>query len=235
MSRIKNRDGFTLVEILVATLIMALGFLSLAEMETLSLRQKQRAESGTIATNVIQFISERDMAEVRRLYLLNSTAYVDVQAGRITIPPNPAYCNGSTTSACSVCPCDPLQALTPNPTDGTTESTCAIIDIQNFDPQKLNFRGSKTQCQTDAKNNTNADLFIVKSATTAVNSAVTPNIVTVSITYAVKTPTQFNKTGLGSVSLADSLASQAYQVTAHIDNYSNFIAGWNTVRIPHIP
>ena len=236
MSRIKNRDGFTLIEILVAMLIMSVGFLSLAEMEALSLRQKQRAENGSTATNIIKFISERDMAEVKRRYLLNSTAYSTAQAGG---SPNLAYCSGSTNSVCSTCPCDPLQAITPTTTNGTTETTCAAIDTQTFDPTKLNFRTSQSQCQTDANALTTAkrpSLFLIKQATTNVDATVVPNVVTVSITYAVKTQTQFKKTGLTSLSITDSLASQPSQVTAHIDTtYSNFIAGWTQVRVPHIP
>lgn len=236
MSRIKNRDGFTLIEILVATLIMAVGFLSLAEMEALSLRQKQYAENGSTATNIIQFISDRDMAEVKRRYLLNSAAYSRAQAGGA---PDTAYCSGSTNSVCSACPCDPLQAITPTTTSGTTETTCAAIDIQNFDPKNVNFTTSKTQCQTDLTNLIKAKraaLFMIKQATTNVDATVVPNVVTVSITYAVKTQTQFTKTGLTSLSIADTLATQAYQVTAHIDTtYSDFIAGWTQVRIPHIP
>ncbi|MER3446109.1 MAG: hypothetical protein C4291_04395 [Candidatus Dadabacteria bacterium] len=236
MSRIKNRDGFTLIEILVATLIMAIGFLSLAEMEALSLRQKQYAENGTTATNIIQFVSDRDMAEVKRRYLLNSTAYATAQSGG---SPDFTYCSGSTNSACSACPCDPLQAITPTTTNGTTETTCAAIDIQNFDPKNLNFTTSKTQCQTNLTNTINAKrpaLFLIKQATTNVDTTVVPNIVTVSITYAVKTQTQFNKTGLTSLSIKDTLATQSYQVTAHIDTtYSTYIPGWSQIRVPHIP
>ncbi len=253
MSRIKNRDGFTLIEILVATLIMAIGFLSLAEMEALSLRQKQYAENGTTATNIIQFVSDRDISEVKRRYLLNSTAYAIAQGGYPKCSSSPtyptqiyttqcydlSYCSGSTNSVCSACPCDPLQAITPTTTSGTTETTCAAIDIQNFDPKNLNFTTSKTQCQTDFTNITNAKrpaLFMIKQATTNVDTTVVPNIVTVSIIYAVKTQAQFNKTGLTSLSIKDSLASQAYQVTAHIDTtYSTYIPGWSQVRIPHIP
>ncbi len=236
MLRIKNRDGFTLIEILVATLIMALGFLSLAEMEALSLRQKQYAENGSTATNIIQFVSDRDLAVVKRRYLLNSTAYMQAQSGGI---PDTSYCSGSTNSVCSACPCDPLQAITPTTTSGTTETTCAAIDIQNFDPKGVNFTTSKSQCQTNLTNLVKAKkaaLFMIKQATTNVDTTVIPNVVTVSITYAVKTQNQFNKTGLTSLSISDTLATQSYQVTAHIDTtYSNFIAGWNQVRVPHVP
>src|SRR5574341_101233 len=104
----KNQEGFTLIELLVATLIMALGFIAFAEMQFLSLLQKQRAELGSTATNAIQFISDRDMAEVKRIYLLNSNARLDAQAGRAL---DLSYCDGSANSVCGACPCDPLEAL----------------------------------------------------------------------------------------------------------------------------
>lgn len=253
MSKITSRDGFTLIEILVAMMIMAVGFLSMAEMEALSLRQKQYAENGSTATNIIQFVSDRDISEVKRRYLLNSSAYLIAQGGFLPCSTSPTYpsqtyttqcydltyCKGSTNSVCSACPCDPLQAITPTTTDGTTETTCAAIDIQNFDPKNLNFKTSKGQCQTDANaliTAKKAALFMIKQATTNVDTTITPNVVTVSITYAVKTQTQFTKTGLTSLTIADTLASQASQVTAHVDTtYSNFIPGWTQVRVPHVP
>ncbi len=234
MQEIKNQSGFTLTEILVAMFIMAIGFLAFAQMEFLSLRQKQLAETGTVATNAIQFVTDRDMAEVRGRHLLNSTAYVDAQADRTV---NLNYCNGSATSICAACPCDPLEALTPNPDNAVTETTCAAIDSHNLDPNTLIFRTTATACQTDAAA-LPADsevYYIVKQSTTAVDAGVTPNIVTVATTYAVKTPTQFGETGLGSVSIRDSLASQTYTVTAHVDDWSDSVAGWTSVRVPHIP
>ena len=231
---IKNQNGFTLTEILVAMFIMAIGFLAVAQMEFLSLRQKQQAETGTVATNTIQFITDRDMAEVRDRHLLNSTAYIDDQAGRT---PELDYCNGSATSICAACPCDPLEALTPNPDNAVTETICAAIDSNNLDPNALTFRTTATACETDAAAlPADSEVFyVVKQSTTTVDAGVTPNIVTVAITYAVKTPTQFGETGLGSVSIRYSLASQAYTVTAHVDDWSDAIAGWSAVRVPHIP
>jgi prepilin-type N-terminal cleavage/methylation domain-containing protein len=230
MPGIKNQSGFTLTEILIAIAIMALGFMAVAEMEFLSLRQKQRAEMGTIATNVIQFVSDRDMAEVKRAYLLNSNTYLDVQAGRT---PDYSYCNGSSTSICGTCPCDPLEVVTPNPDNGATDETCAAVDVENFDPTSLIFRDTGADCEDDGAAIIAANgspLYVVKQTSTTVT-----NTVEVSITYAVKTPTQFDDTGLSSVSIKDSLASQTYEITAHVDDYSDFIPAWNQVRVPHIP
>jgi len=235
MAGIKNERGFTLLEILVAVFIMSLGFLAAAQMQFLSLRQKQLAEQGTVATNVIQFISDRDMAEVKRLYLLNATAYIDAQAGRAL---NLSYCDGSANSVCDACPCDPLEALTPNPTDGVTETTCAVIDVNNFDPTKVNFRTTDTQCKADGAAILEANgspLYLVKRATTTRATLNGVQTLTVLVTYAVKTPPQFNKTGLGSVSLKDSLVSQVYGVTANVGDFSKLIDGWDKVNVPHIP
>ena len=235
MPRIKNQNGFTLLEILVAVFIMSLGFLAAAQMQFLSLRQKQLAEQGTIATNVIQYISDNDMAEVRRHYLLNATAYVDAQAKR---PPNFTYCDGSDTSACDECPCNPLQAITPNPADGVTETTCAAIDMHNFNPEDLNFRATLNQCKTDGAailTEGNTPLYAVKRATTTQASLNGVQTFTVSVTYAVKSPSQLNKTGITSVKLSDSLVSQTYDISAHVGDFSDFIPAWNAVNIPHIP
>lgn len=235
MSGIKKESGFTLLEILVAVLIMSLGFLAAAEMQFLSLRQKQLAEQGTVATNLVQYVSDRDMAEVRRRYLLNATAYIDAQAGRTL---NLSYCNGSGNSICDGCPCDPLEALTPNPTDGVTETTCAVVDANDFNPMRVNFRTTEAECKADGAAILEANgspLYIVKRAETTQATLNSVQTLTVLVTYAVKTPPQFNKTGLGSVNIRDSLVSQAYGVTANIGDFSNFIAGWNTVNIPHIP
>ena len=235
MSLGKNQEGFTLIELLIATLIMALGFMAFAEMQFLSLLLKQRAELGSTATNAIQFISDRDMAEVKRIYLLNSNTRLDAQAGRAL---DLSYCDGSSaTSVCGVCPCDPLEAITPNPDNGVTETTCAAIDRQHFDPTNITFRNTKALCQADAAGPPaiSSPLYIVKKAETEVDDIVIPNIVEVKLTYAIKTSPQFDDTDITSVLIRDSIASQSFGVTAHVDNYSDLIPGWTTVRIPHVP
>ncbi len=236
MSLGKNQEGFSLLELLIATLIMALGFMAFAEVQFLSLLQKQRAELGSTATNAIQFISDRDMAEVKRIYLLNSNTRMDAQAGRAL---DLSYCDGSATSVCGVCPCDPLEALTPNPGNGVDETTCAVVTSHNFDPNNITFRNTKALCLADAAAlpANSSPIYIVKKAETIVvdNPAPAPDGVTVTLTYAIKTSPQFDDTDITSVLIRDSIASQSFGVTAHEDNYSDLIPGWNLVRIPHVP
>jgi len=235
MSGTKNQDGFTLLEILVAVFIMSLGFLAAAQMQFLSLRQNQLAEGGTVATNVIQYISDNDMAQVRRTYLHNAITYIDAQAERVL---DLTYCDGSDSSICDECPCDPLQAITNNPTDGVTETICAAVDINNFNPENLTFRTTASQCKTDGAVIATAGstpLYALKQATTTEGLLNGVQTLLVSVTYAVKTPAQLNDSGLGSVSLKDSLVAQSYDVSAHVADFSDLIPGWNSVNIPHIP
>ena len=236
MSLGKNQEGFTLIELLIATLIMALGFIAFAEMQFLSLLLKQRAELGSTATNAIQFISDRDMAEVKRIYLLNSNTRMDANAGRLL---DLSYCDGSATSVCGVCPCDPLEAITPNP-DNLPETTCAAIDRHNFDPTNITFRNTKALCLADAAAlpANSSPIYIVKEAKTCVDNPNPPcssGVTVVTLTYAIKTSPQFDDTDITSVLIRDSIASQSFEVTAHVDNYSDLIPGWTTVRIPHVP
>ncbi|MGQ0793624.1 MAG: type IV pilus modification PilV family protein [Deltaproteobacteria bacterium] len=233
MIRVKDENGFTFIEILIALAIMAFGFLAMAQMEFLSLKQKQLAEAGTIATNMIQFISDRDMAEVKRRYLLNSAVYSDAQAGRT---PNMLYCDGSSDAVCGACPCDPLEAVTANPDDGVSENSCAALNSRNPDPSLLQFRATKALCQADAAALPAGSpaLYVTKLATTDSETVNGVEVLTVSIGYAIKTPAQFAETPF-SGDIRDSLASQTYEITAQIDNYTDIIAGWSQVRVPHVP
>jgi prepilin-type N-terminal cleavage/methylation domain-containing protein len=259
-----KQDGFTLAEILIAVGIMALGFLAVAEMQYLSLRQKQRSELGTIATNIIQFVADKDMEEVRRLHLLNTIAHSNCVAGRI---PDFSYCDGTSPSDCSNPPCadpcsctgttnctsggtacDTMRVLSvaqipnpaPDPANPFNESSCAPIQTDDFDPEKLVFDTDVNNC-TDP----NADMYIIKDvrASQQTDPATLVQILTVTITYAVKTPGQFAQTGLTILDtnnnnrpiLSNSIATQAHTITAHIDDWSQIIAGWTQVRVPDIP
>jgi prepilin-type N-terminal cleavage/methylation domain-containing protein len=254
-----KQDGFTLAEILIAVAIMALGFMAVAEMQYLSLRQKQKSEFGSIATNMIQFVADKDMEEVRRLHLLNTIAHSDCVAGRV---PDFSYCDGTapmdcsnppctdpctctgTTSCTSVgVPCDSMRVLTVAPMvvgDPNGETSCAPIQTNDFDPEKLIFDTNVNNCRDP-----DADMYIIKNvrASQQVDPTTLVQILTVNLTYAVKTPGQFGKTDLTILDpnnnnrpiLSNSIATQSYDMTAHIDDWSQIIAGWTQVRIPHIP
>jgi len=107
MSFHKNQKGFTFIEVIIALSIMAIGFLATSQMQFLSLRQKQLAEDGTIATNIIQFIADQDMSTARQIHLLNSIAFIEALAGRLsplsTSEPHLQHCIGE-KNICDECP-----------------------------------------------------------------------------------------------------------------------------------
>ena len=242
MQKIKNEKGFTFAEILIALSIMVIGFLATAQMQFLSLRQKQLAELGTIATNMIQFMADRDMAELKRIHLLNSIAYMEAQAGRLdplsATEPHLQYCTGE-KNVCTVCPCNVLEAITPNPSpqaDGSgnpvPETTCAVVNVHDLDPSKIEYKYESPGCDAGGQD----ALYAVKQVLSQVDNTVTPTVITLTVTYAIKTPAQFNNTDFDSVSISDTLATQDFVITAHQENWAEIIgAGWNQVNVPHIP
>lgn len=235
MSLLRNERGFTFTEIMIAVSIMALGFLAMAQMQYLSLRQKQRAEQGTVATNVIQFIADRDMERVKRAHLLNSIAFVEAQAGRLnagsSAEPHLQHCmSGNPDRMCDLCPCDPLAEITQNPLQATS-TTCAIVDPHDFDPKNVNFTTVEATC--DAANN--ESLIIVKRVDSVTDNSQLPPITTLMVNYAVKTKNQFIDTGLQSLSIRDTLATQNLVFSAHREDWSQFIPTWNNVSVPHVP
>ena len=238
MLRISNDRGFTFTEILIALSIMTVGFLAMAQMQFLSLKQKQDAELGTIATNMIQFISDRDMAEAKRVHMMNSIAYIEAQAGRL-VPSSSSeshlqYCTGE-ANVCSECPCNPLEAITLGaPANDTTETSCALISAHDFDPSSVEFGGEEGDgalCKDGGDN----VFYIVKQVDTTIDDTADPQITTLNITYAVKTPVQFDESDFDSVSIKDSIATQEFTISSHRENWNEIINGWTEVEIPHIP
>jgi len=124
--------------------------------------------------------------------------------------------------------------------DGSNETTCAPIEVHNLDPDEITFDTVVANC-TDP----NADLYIIKNviAEQALDAASGLQVLTVTLTYGVKTPGQFDKTGLTIIDTADdnrpilrnTIATQRFELTAHIDDWSEFIPGWTQVRVPHLP
>ncbi len=249
MIALKNDKGFTFTEILIALSIMAIGFLAMAQMQYLSLRQKQQAEVGTVATNMIQFIADRDMGEVRRTHLLNSIAFMEAQAGRLYTDPDREhlkYCEVE-KNVCDECPCDPLAAIMPDPSealgedDADPETSCAVVDPHDFDPKDLVFSSDDSDC-ADASE---GSLVVVKQVEVETGNDVdgdgnddqdVPLIFRMNITYAVKSPGQFEETDFESVSVRDTLATQSFVISGHREDWSEILGeGWDEVNVPHIP
>ena len=211
MSGIISQKGFTLTEIMIALSIMTLGFLAMAQMQFLSLRQKQQAEVGTVATNMIQFIADRDMEEVRRTHLLNAIAFVEAQAGRLNpgsdSEPHLQYCKSSNTKRmCDTCPCDPLAEVTPDPSQAL-QITCAVIDVHDFDPKKVSFKSTAAGCS----GSNDYSLIVIKRVNSQTVIPADPNdptVTTLNVTYGIKTKTQFAETGFDSLSIKDTLVTQ---------------------------
>lgn len=236
MYLLRNQRGFTFTEIIIAVSIMALGFLAMAQMQYLSLRQKQKAEQGTVATNIIQFIADRDIEEVKRAHLLNSIAFVEAQAGRLNAgsssEPHLQHCmSGNAERMCDTCPCDPLMQVTPNPAQPSITS-CAVIDPYSFDPGKVSFSREPPICTAAADSES---LIVVKRVDSAIDNTSQPPITTLTVTYAVKTKNQFADTGFQSLAIKDTLAAQNLVFSAHREDWSQFIPGWNNVNVPHVP
>ena len=231
-----NKLGFTILEILIAILIMSTGFIAMSQMQFLSLLQKQRAEEGTIATNIVQFATDSDLAKAKNMHQLNILVLMDTIAQRT---PDFTYCGDSTKFGCTECPCDPLTAFTPTPDSGTVENTCSIVDINDFEPENLNYTDAST-CQTILDSFVTEAMVLVKNAEIEQVVVDGVTIMTISLMYGVKSVEQFVDTSL-SVLLRDTLASQSFQVTAHLDNYnesgsiSSNPTGWINVRVPHLP
>ncbi|MEW6145026.1 MAG: prepilin-type N-terminal cleavage/methylation domain-containing protein [Thermodesulfobacteriota bacterium] len=235
MTTLSNEKGFTFTELMIAVTIMALGFLAMAQMQFLSLRQKQLAEEGTYAANIIQFIADRDMEEVKRAHILNSIAFVEAQAGRLNpgsdSEPHLQYCKTSNSNRiCDTCPCNPLAEVTPDP-DQALETTCAVIDVHDFDPKKVSFKSNAAQCSGGAGDS----LIVVKRVASDTDASADPPETILSVTYGIKTKGQFAETGLSGLNKRDALAVQNMVFSAHEEDWSQFIPAWTEIIVPHVP
>ncbi len=239
-----SQNGFTIIEILAAVFIMSVGFLALSQMEFLSVRQKQMAEAGSNATHVIQFAADRDLAELKRVTLLNNQTFIIESSGT---PANYTYCDGSSdSSVCSNCPCNPLTRIAPDLTTiGTAvsikDTECAAIDLDSSDIKSGIYTTDETTCLS-IYNSLNAEgLFLLRRASVSsefADAVTIDSIFTINLTYAVKSLEQFVDSEF-SLALRDNLAVQGIAITAQTQDYSDTIpvssGAWGSVVVPYVP
>lgn len=101
----RSAGGFSLIEVLVALVVLAIGLLGVALMQIMSLRFTQSANQRTIATNLAYELI--DMARANRVL---SSAYVANYA---------AFGNPTTTAGCA-------RAATADPADNITRWRCEV-------------------------------------------------------------------------------------------------------------
>lgn len=220
---------------------MSIGFIAMSQMQYFSIQQKYKAEIGTTATNIIQFTSDADIAFAKKMQYLNSNVLIDVIAQR---PPDYSYCDdGSDDNMdCGGCPCNPLSAFMLDPTTIGTESSCAVIPITDYDPNELIYTDLDTCLSdlTDPSITTSESMVVVRTSNLTQSAVDSTTVQTLELVYGVKSAKQFRETP-GSVTIRDTLATQSFSVTAHIDNFNESgqitldAADWQTVRVPHLP
>ena len=250
---IRNKKGFTLLEVMIALGIVTVGFLAMSQMQYLSLRQTTLAQVGSQSTNLLQSLSDRDTQFARILHLMNSHVYLDSQSGK-TITTQDNYCDGTPptsclnppcTDPCTTCPCDPLIIYTSNSTTDNTETTCAFLSTVEFDPTNIKYETNKGLCTNPACLSENPpckqELFVVRRVVTTVDQTTIPQEINLRVTYAIKTTKHFANFDLDDpIRIIDTVVAQTYETSAHIDqNWNTFInipgQDWSNVIIPHIP
>jgi len=73
----KRESGFTLLEVLIALLVLAIGLLGLAALQTTGLRSNQMATSRTHATQLAYDITDRMRANIAGSYITNDDNVVE--------------------------------------------------------------------------------------------------------------------------------------------------------------
>jgi type IV pilus assembly protein PilV len=91
----KSESGFTLLEVLIALLVLAIGLLGLAALQTTGLRSNQMATSRTHATQLAYDISDRMRANVAGSYTTDVNNVVqdivnDYELADCSKPPDPS-------------------------------------------------------------------------------------------------------------------------------------------------
>lgn len=242
-----GKSGFTLIELLIAVLIMALGFVAMSQMQFLSFRQKNLANDGIHATNIIQFVADSDIAEIKKRHLLNSFIYLKGLSDSVNPQPeNHPFCDGTApgscpnppcTDPCIDCPCDPFTVIISDATnDGLTETTCSAIDLEDFDPDKLQF-GPVANCSANCPVGTECMYLLRRVTASFIDNPFDSDEIEVTITYGTKNQKQINDTATqNNLDLKHTLASQNFQLSGHVaTNWNQFVTNWDEVNIPHVP
>jgi len=83
-------------------------------------------------------------------------------------------------------------------------------------------------------------MVVVRSSNLSQSVIDSTTVQTIELVYGVKSARQFRET-LGTVTIKDTLATQSFAITAHLDNFNetgqitNNSSAWQTVRVPHLP
>jgi hypothetical protein len=178
------------------------------------------------------------MALAKKMQSLNSTVVIDVIAQRT---PDYSYCDsgGDDNMNCGGCPCNPLSSFALDPTTLGGETSCSVVNIVDFDPSALTY-SDLTTCLSNLQSATTESMVIVRSANISQSVVDSTTVQTVELIYGVKSEEQFLEAP-GSVTIRDTLATQSFVITAHIDNFNesgqitNNANAWQTVRVPHLP
>lgn len=206
------------------------------------------AEAGSNATNIIQAAADKDLAEIKRISLLNNRAFLTEKDGRAA---DFTYCDGSEDySACSNCPCNPLASVTPDFTitgSGPTikDTECTAIALNNSDIKEFEYTTDQTTCKSFydglGVGSLGAEgMYLLRKASlsTAVNPLSLKTVTSVVLTYAVKSPKQFADNNF-SLSTKHNLAVQGLIVTAQTEDFSDTIpissGAWGGVLVPNTP
>ncbi len=96
----RKQDGFTLVEVLIALLVLAIGLLGLAGLQTIGLRSNQMATMRTLSTQYTYNISDRMRANPDGLTTVNQSYVIDVDDATPVI---------TTEDNCDLVECTPTQ------------------------------------------------------------------------------------------------------------------------------
>lgn len=217
---------------------MSVGFIALSQMQYFSIQQKYKAELGTTATNIIQFASDTDLALAKKMQSLNSTVLIDVLAQRT---PDYSYCDtgDGDNMDCNGCPCNPISAFILDPTTLGDATSCAVVNIVDYDPDNLTY-SDLTTCLSNLESASTESMVVVRSSNLSQSIVDSSTVQTIELIYGVKSARQFRET-LGTVTIQDTLATQSFAITAHIDNFNesgqitNNASAWQTVRVPHLP